>query len=546
VLSIAIATMAIQQAQQAVGSQRATVEGLLRDYGSFAAWSYAQQVAEGLATAFHQTLEPVHHDRYRTASGEVKAAGVLLDWQAAGDTDPGCGMVTPGAPYFFRLDPTGTLSFAGEAPPESVRRWLSEPGFREQVSHGARGQETVLSSVLDGVSHHVVASRIGDTGYVFGFALDPERYRRLLRSSFDEKPILPRALIGEHSNDALLVVRIVAGNGEVLYESDSTVPWALVGADTLPARFGGLSVEATVRPAMAGSLIIGGLPRSRLPLLIGLLALALGMALGAVGQMRREHQLASLRSDFVSSVSHELRTPLAQIRLFVETLRLRRFSTEEQREWMLENVDRESVRLSNLVENVLHFSRSERGAMAGTRVRVELEPYLAQIAQGFEPLARARGIRIRLEAEAGTAVELHTDTFRQVVVNLLDNAVKYGPAGQWVRLGCCRVGARVRIEVEDEGPGVDAAERSLIWQPFRRGARAVGSATVGGGIGLAVVRAVVEGHGGTAWVEDGARGGACFVLELAAAPDAAGDRGGPPAQVPPLGAVGGEALQRVG
>jgi signal transduction histidine kinase len=114
---------------------------------------------------------------------------------------------------------------------------------------------------------------------------------------------------------------------------------------------------------------------------------------------------------------------------------------------------------------------------------------------------------------------MHAESFQQVLLNLLDNAMKYGPAGGAVRVTAALApgapgGGRVRVAVEDEGPGVEPAERERIWEPFRRGARAVGSVAVGSGIGLAVVREIVALHEGRAWVEDAPNGGARFVVEL--------------------------------
>jgi signal transduction histidine kinase len=106
------------------------------------------------------------------------------------------------------------------------------------------------------------------------------------------------------------------------------------------------------------------------------------------------------------------------------------------------------------------------------------------------------------------------EAFRQVLLNLLDNAVKYGPQGQTVRVAAVPVDdGRVAIRVEDEGPGIDPAERAAVWEPFRRGRTTVGTAAAGSGIGLSVVREIVAWHGGTARVEDGARG-ARVVVEL--------------------------------
>ena len=110
---------------------------------------------------------------------------------------------------------------------------------------------------------------------------------------------------------------------------------------------------------------------------------------------------------------------------------------------------------------------------------------------------------------------LGPDALRHVLVNLLDNAVKYGPPGQRVTVRVAPAGREVRIAVSDEGPGVPAAERERVWKPFQRGQRT--GAVAGSGIGLAIVRDIATRHGGRIWIEEREGGGATFVVSLPAA-----------------------------
>jgi signal transduction histidine kinase len=122
---------------------------------------------------------------------------------------------------------------------------------------------------------------------------------------------------------------------------------------------------------------------------------------------------------------------------------------------------------------------------------------------------------------------------RQTLLNLLDNAVKYGPAGQTVRLAVQRTGTRVRLTVDDGGPGIAAEDRERVWLPFYRLERDARSAIAGSGIGLAVVRDLISLHGGRVCVEDAPGGGARFVVELTCEPAADGADGVPaPARSP--------------
>jgi signal transduction histidine kinase len=167
---------------------------------------------------------------------------------------------------------------------------------------------------------------------------------------------------------------------------------------------------------------------------------------------------------------------------------------------------------------VLHFSRAERGAggggFGGVREPTAVDEYLQGVIASFAPLAVVRGAIIEARLEPGLVAPLHRESFRQVMLNLLDNAVKYGPKGQTIRVTSEGAGERIRIVVEDQGPGVEPREREAIFEPFRRGERAIGSVAVGSGIGLSVARDLVASHEGRIRAEAAPTGGARFVVEL--------------------------------
>jgi signal transduction histidine kinase len=128
---------------------------------------------------------------------------------------------------------------------------------------------------------------------------------------------------------------------------------------------------------------------------------------------------------------------------------------------------------------------------------------------------------VRASAIAGLTVTADRDALRQILLNLLDNAAKYGPAGQTISVGSSAApatdGARVRFWVEDQGPGIPPADRDRVWEPYVRLSRSAESAMGGSGIGLSVVRELVALHGGAAWIEaSNPDGGARVVVELPA------------------------------
>jgi signal transduction histidine kinase len=136
---------------------------------------------------------------------------------------------------------------------------------------------------------------------------------------------------------------------------------------------------------------------------------------------------------------------------------------------------------------------------------------VARIAAEFRPLAASRRATVCVTARATPAVPMRPDSLRHIVLNLLDNAVKYGPPGQTVNITVDSDNDNVLISVVDEGPGIDVRDRERVWQPFTRGPTA--QASGGSGIGLSIVREVAEGHGGSARIQETTRG-ARFVVTL--------------------------------
>ncbi|HEX2081221.1 MAG TPA: HAMP domain-containing sensor histidine kinase, partial [Longimicrobium sp.] len=368
-----------------------------------------------------------------------------------------------------------------------------------------------------------------------GFALDPRPLAApVLREALRGPPLLPATLRPGFTNENALTVVVADAAGEVVFRSPAAVSvrrgrdggWmdAKVGSlnpqpvapgilvEGMGGLLSGLTARVSVRPAVAAETVSDRGPASRVPMLLAVFGLTLALFAVALVQLRRQQELVRLRDDFVSGVSHELRTPLAQIRLFADLLETGRLHDPAQRARSVRIINEESRRLTYLVENILHFSRGQRGASRLSLHPVQVGTLVREIVDAFAPLVRDAELVVR--AEPGVVARMDPDAFRQVLLNLLDNAARYGPRGQTVQVGMAIAGFAVRVWVEDEGPGVPAEDRVRIWEPYRRLERDAESATGGSGIGLAVVRDLVELHGGRVWVEDAPAGGARFVVEI--------------------------------
>jgi signal transduction histidine kinase len=336
------------------------------------------------------------------------------------------------------------------------------------------------------------------------------------------RALLPVSATGGAPNDSILSISVRDPNGRPVFQTRGSAAASPYSADVAFEQVGGLTVHAAIRPRAVEVLALGALPESRVPILVGLLTLTAAMVVLTVLQLRREHELSRLRSDFISSVSHELRTPLSQIMLFAETLNLGRVRTDDERQAATGVIVQEGRRLMHLVENILHFSRAERQMTRLGPEPIDLNRAVQEIIDDWMPLAASGDVRLATDFAPDVFAMADRDALRQMVLNLLDNAVKYGGRPQTVTVGTMARRDRVRVWIDDEGEGVPERDRERVWRSFYRLDRHANSAVAGSGIGLYVVRELARLHGGDTWIEDAPHKGARVVIELNAAPRVAG------------------------
>jgi signal transduction histidine kinase len=408
-----------------------------------------------------------------------------------------------------------------------LERWLSE-GLSAHLALDPDGWEPVLAADPDG--RGPIAYRLYPEGWdhaevVMGFRVREAELAGPLGYAFTESPLVPETLTDGRSTEEFFSVVVLDPLGRRVWTSEPQYESDFSAADTVGVRWGGYRTLLTVNPAVAEGLVIGGLPRSRLPNMLLLLALTGGLVVAALLQLRRDAELAQLRGDFVSGVSHELRTPLAQIRMFAETLLLGRVRNDEERRRSLEIIVNESQRLSHQVNNLLLYSRSERQGVRIDPAPTDLSGLVNEVAEAFDPLAQAARSDLAVHPNGTIVARVDGRMVRQALLNLLDNAIKYGPAGQTISLGVEHLESvdRARLFVEDQGPGVPEDQRRRIWEPYFRMETHRESSVAGSGIGLSVVRQVAEAHGADLSVEPGQGGGARFQLDLPILSVAAGD-----------------------
>ena len=268
-------------------------------------------------------------------------------------------------------------------------------------------------------------------------------------------------------------------------------------------------VEAS--PADASRLFAGADQRRAIytTILLFFFALLLAGSYFTARAVQRELEVARLKSDFVAMVSHEFRSPLTAIRQLSELLKRGRAPTEEKRQEYYSLISSESGRLSRLVENLLDFSRIEEGRKQYRHERFESAEWLRELVSRFEKQNVSLAIPPDLPPIAGDRMALTS-----AVDNLLDNAVKYSPPGSPVVCEAESGGGELTICVRDRGCGISREDRAHVFEKFYRGRGEISRQVKGAGVGLSLVRQIVEAHGGKVDFESGPGEGTVFRIRL--------------------------------
>ncbi len=246
---------------------------------------------------------------------------------------------------------------------------------------------------------------------------------------------------------------------------------------------------------------------------------ALGDGSGGVVALLQDvserHRLESMRRQFVANVSHDLRTPLTSIRGFIEPLLDGTVSSEKDRRRYLEIIREEGLRLGRLLDDLLDLSRLESGSLELDIAPVDLPAVSRDVLDRFRLEASSREIDLVLNL--GTDLPMAVgdrDRVQQVMVNLLDNALKYAGRGGTVAVEVAREDQDVVVRVRDTGPGIEEAHLDRVFDRFYKIDKSRGRSEAGSGLGLAIVRQLVEAQGGQVGVESSPGKGSTFYFTL--------------------------------
>ena len=254
--------------------------------------------------------------------------------------------------------------------------------------------------------------------------------------------------------------------------------------------------------------------------LIAVSTIAAALALFSLWRnFQRQLRLAELKDNFVSSVSHELRAPIASVRLMAEGLERGRVADPEKQHEYFRFIVQECQRLSALIQNVLDVSRIDFGRRQYDFELANVSKLVSETVNTMQPAASERQIRLRSTvADGALNAVLDAGAIQQALVNLIDNALKHSPSGSEVTVSAATrhddARAWLEISVEDHGEGIPAAEHERIFERFYRVGSELRRQTLGAGIGLSIVKDIVEAHHGHIRVQSAPGKGSRFTMEL--------------------------------
>ncbi|HEX4264270.1 MAG TPA: HAMP domain-containing sensor histidine kinase [Verrucomicrobiae bacterium] len=385
----------------------------------------------------------------------------------------------------------------------------AEAEFRQLVGDGTDG---MLARFLQNKLKLMFWHRLSrEPNFVFGAQLNLNRLVDSLRSAVQPDPALRDELCVALLDDNARPVALSHANFQAAWkrpfvatEIGEALPhWEIAAYLVNPAHL--------TQVARTAKLTLG--------LLIATLVLAIGVGGWLiVTDLNRQLALARQKTDFVSNVSHELKTPLTSIRMFSELLAEQRVADPVKQRSYLQIITAETARLTRLINNVLDFSRMERGEKKYNFRDADLVHLIRETAEIYRPHLENSGFQIECSLPPGELpVRADTDALAQVVVNLLSNAEKYSNGEKKITIEVARRDGPLpcaEVKILDRGPGVPRGSEEKIFEKFYRAHDSLSSGIQGSGLGLTLARQIARAHGGDVVYEPRAGGGSCFSLRL--------------------------------
>ena len=416
-------------------------------------------------------------------------------------------MLTTAHPVFPDVIPTRpytafSLTASLRANGESIQQLykLQSSGYQKIISVSVADSSGTQSLAL------MFAGSDGkDRRVVIGLVLDAERF---IRDVLGGK-------MNEAAGDNFVLAVNKKGSSRFVFRTGDISPtetrvtkdlW-LFPEYTIGIRLRGHTIDELVRERFYRNL-----------LLIGLLdVILIAGAWFIYRTVRREVELAQLKADFVSNVSHELKTPLSLIRMFGETLQMQRVASEEKKQQYYDTIVQETERLTRLVNNILNFSRMEAGKKEYHFSDTDLNSIVGGVAKTYDSHLTQQGFEVATELHSQPLqIAADAEAASEALLNIIDNAVKYSGQKKYIRISTGRTQGTAYVEVQDHGIGIDPHHQKMIFEKFYRASSGLVHNTKGSGLGLTLVKHIMDAHKGEVSVKSEPGKGSSFRLSFPA------------------------------
>jgi signal transduction histidine kinase len=511
---VILSALHLKQVQREHGFEAA----IQREFGQILAISEKQinhkayELADDIRTGFPAPGEACSDTLDRLLAAHPYAAHVFL-------YDPEQGMVFRSQPHRLKKDE----EFRAESDEFStmMNKWVN-PEYKETLEKmekmekkgmtymgfynwAPRGEKHVYQSALMFLQPNASNGKRAIGGMVFDaeYLRDqffPEMLESVMTRNLTEGQ---KAVIMVHPKIESTPLAASTGWDGGVPEVERNMDYVFPGL-TLAIKTPGTTLEAIGQRFIRTSFLILG----------GLSLLLTGGLLLTYRNVSKEMALARLKSDFVSNVSHELRTPLSLIRLYAETLEMGRLNSPEKYQEYYCIIRKESERLSALINNILDFSRIEAGRKEYDFRDTDMKELVRNTLESYRYQIEQHGFTFEEKIDEVPPMRVDREAMARSLVNLVNNALKYSQDRKYIGVNLYRENGAVKLEVIDHGIGIPSQEQNKIFEKFYRVGDPLVHNTKGSGLGLSLVRHIVQAHGGEVMVDSAPGQGSKFTITL--------------------------------
>lgn len=506
-ISLLITGVIVAYAVYTNNTNEKALESALEDKIQFASWVYNNSAEESLKQSSYQTLQQVLRSiEQNDQKLSISLSPKRYNENENEDCECGTNYLKPVNKVFIYDPSSGKINSRGIADKEksSFDKWV-----KSKIEKSAPSEGRLYTKLYKGEGNKEYAVFFArspalsplNRELIFGVKTDIKNLEALFKDIWENQKILPRSVAGEKTKDELLAIEILSTNGSQIFSSGNPSGKKISVKGNLGSEFGILQEKMAISKQAGLNLMNAGIHGESNIILFVLFSLAAGLGIIAFLQFKHETKLIRMKRDFISNISHELRTPVTQIRMFSETLLNGRTRNEEERKKSLQIIERKSKKLSHLISNILDFSEKENRILKTRPEKVKVDNEVKQVVQEFKPLTESASIDINLELEPTTAC-INPSGFKQILSNVLDNAIKYGPEEQQIDIILRKGKNNIILSIADEGPGIPEEQHDKVWEANWRQNDSSSRSETGSGIGLYVVRQYLNQMNGTAEIKN--------------------------------------------